>query len=199
MSLLEVGIDEAGRGPLAGPVAVGVVVVPLDFDWDFIPNIRDSKLLNPDKRYQVYEHARERQKKGLLRFAVSMVGPKQIDRIGITAAVSLGIQRSIQRLQLDPGDCVVKLDGLLKAPKEFLDQKTIVRGDQTEKSIGLASIMAKVTRDAYMVRQSTRSDFAAYGFETHKGYATKSHREAIHLHGLCTLHRASYCRNLLML
>jgi ribonuclease HII len=93
-------------------------------------------------------------------------------------------------------DVLVLLDGGLKAPGEYVNQETIIKGDSKEKVIGLASIMAKVTRDAYMVRVSTEFDYAPYKFEVHKGYGTKAHREAILKNGLTKEHRKSFCKNL---
>lgn len=91
---------------------------------------------------------------------------------------------------------MVKLDGSLRAPAEYVHQETIIKGDSTEKVIGLASIMAKVTRDRYMIKVANDPRFTVYDFARHKGYGTKSHREAIAQNGLSTLHRASYCRNI---
>ena len=92
--------------------------------------------------------------------------------------------------------CAVKLDGGLKAPERFVHQETIIKGDQKEKVIGLASIMAKVTRDRYMVRLSRRDDLGRYDFATHKGYGTKAHRAAITKYGLSPEHRQSYCKKI---
>jgi ribonuclease HII len=98
------------------------------------------------------------------------------------------------KIRLD--EVMVKLDGSLRAPAEFLFQETIIKGDSNEKVIGLASIMAKVTRDRYMVKVSTEVKYAMYDFARHKGYGTTVHREAIAKNGLSTLHRASYCKNI---
>jgi ribonuclease HII len=192
-----VGIDEAGRGPLAGPVAVGVAKISKDFDWKLIEGVGDSKQISAKKRELIFNRAQELKKQNKLDFAVSMVSAKVIDDIGITGAISLAISRSISRLKLSPKDCYIKLDGSLKAPIEF-SQETIIKGDSKERVIGLASILAKETRDAYMMGKSSEVIFAAYGFAAHKGYGTKSHRQAIKENGLSSEHRKSYCKNAMM-
>lgn len=190
-----VGVDEAGRGPLAGPVAVGVVSVPLHFDWALIPGVGDSKKVSPKNREAIFKCARELEKEGVLKYAVVLVSHRTIDRIGITHAVGEGITGCFRKLALDPERTVVKLDGLLKAPIEYRDQETIVKGDARELVIGLASILAKVTRDRYMVKEAGK--YPRYGFEIHKGYGTKVHRDAIVKYGLTSIHRRSFCKKFL--
>ena len=187
-----VGVDEAGRGPLAGPVAVGVAIVSKNFDWNLLPGVTDSKQLSGKRRKVIFRQAKELRKKGELNFAVSMVSAKVIDEVGINRAIKLAMTRALRRLQLHPEECFVKLDGGLKAPSEFT-QETIIKGDQKEKIIGLASICAKETRDAYMVRIAAQPQFALYDFATHKGYGTQRHRAAIGKRGLSEQHRKSYC------
>ena len=188
------GVDEAGRGPLAGPVAVGVAVVPHDFDWSLIPGVNDSKKVSEKKRKEIFLIAKKLKKQGLINYHVSLISNSTIDRTSITRAVALGITRSFQKLNLNPKETDVRLDGLLKAPAEFLIQETIIKGDQKEKVIGLASIMAKVTRDALMVRVA--GDHPKYSFEIHKGYGTLKHRTAIRKFGLSKIHRKSFCKNI---
>ena len=101
-----------------------------------------------------------------------------------------------QDLLLEPAQIMVKLDGSLKAPVEYVYQETIIKGDSKEKVIGLASIIAKVTRDRYMVKLAKEPEFTVYDFAQHKGYGTKAHRTAIAKNGLSTQHRVSYCRNI---
>jgi ribonuclease HII len=185
------GIDEAGRGPLAGPVAVGVASVPFDFDWNLIPGVGDSKKVSVLRRHAIFERARTLKKSGILDFSVCLVSARVIDRSGITNAVARGIERGMRRLNLDPRKVSVRLDGLLKAPPLYMMQKTIVKGDSKEKVIGLASIVAKVTRDRHMVRLAKR--YSEYGLEVHKGYGTLLHRKAIHKHGLSLVHRKTFC------
>jgi ribonuclease HII len=187
-----VGIDEAGRGALAGPVAVGGVLVPNDFDWDIIPGVGDSKALSPVRRDAIFERARQLEKEGMLVYAVALVSEKIIDRKGITFAIRSGIERCIDELEPNPDDTFVKLDGLLKAPALYIQQQTIVKGDATEKEIGLASIMAKVTRDRRMVLLAWK--YPEYGFEVHKGYGTLAHRKSILTNGLSGIHRTTFCK-----
>jgi ribonuclease HII len=194
MRRLIVGIDEAGRGPLAGPVAVGVAAVPEDFDWNQLPGVTDSKRLSPKQRAILFQQAKTLQQTGQLHFAVSMVSAKVIDRIGIVSAIQLAMKRALERLNADPATVFVKLDGGLRAPEPYR-QETIIKGDQKEKVIGLASVCAKETRDKYMRRLSEQSAYAPYDFEVHKGYGTKAHRAAIAKQGITPEHRVSYCKN----
>jgi ribonuclease HII len=142
-----------------------------------------------------------------------MVHAPTIDRIGITRAVALATARALRSLtkdrpartigqtygigRIDIGQTYVKLDGLLRAPQEFTHQATIIRGDQTEKEIGLASILAKVTRDRFMARIAASPQFAPYEFHLHKGYGTATHRAALRRHGLSAMHRRSFCKGLI--
>ncbi len=202
-----IGIDEAGRGPLAGPVAVGVVCVSEDFDWSLIPGVNDSKKLTEKKREEIFKIAKKFEKEGTLHFAVAMVSAKIIDQIGIVPAVRLAMKRALKSIEkrnttVNRGisnNTQVKLDGGLEAPDIYKNQETIIKGDSKEKVIGLASIMAKVTRDRHMQRIAQKEAFAVYDFATHKGYGTKKHREAITQHGLSSEHRNSFCSKLLVL
>ena len=190
-----VGVDEAGRGPLAGPVAVGIACVPQNFDWKLIPGVGDSKKVSPKNREAIFRTAVKLKKAGVITYAVTLVSASTIDRIGITGAVKLGIERGFKKLALNPKQTVVKLDGLLKAPAEFLNQETIIKGDAKEKVIGLASILAKVTRDRTMVRIAR--DYPEYDFEIHKGYGTQKHRDIMTKYGLTPIHRRSFCNKFL--
>ncbi len=187
-----IGIDEAGRGPLAGPVAVGVVVVPVDFDWKLIEGVGDSKKVTPKKRAAIFRRAKELKKKGKLDFVVIMGTAKEIDKKGIAVVIRNSIEKGIKKLKIKPEECFVKLDGALRAPSQF-SQETIIKGDSKELVIGLASICAKETRDAYMCKFS--KSFPAYEFELHKGYGTKRHRQLIAQKGLSQEHRSTYCQN----
>jgi ribonuclease HII len=195
-----IGIDEAGRGPLAGPVAVGAVLVRPDFPWEaMLPGVNDSKQLTPKAREALYHVAYELKHAGELDFAVTLVSASVIDTIGIVPAVRRGIARTLSTLERTHGfscaDVRCVLDGSLRAPLRFQNQETIIGGDGLEKSIGLASIMAKVTRDRHMVRLAKR--YPAYQFEIHKGYGTTKHRALIREHGLSAMHRRSFCRMLI--
>ncbi|MSU74016.1 ribonuclease HII [Candidatus Kaiserbacteria bacterium] len=189
-----VGIDEAGRGPLAGPVAVGAVALSPDFDWSQIEGVRDSKKLSEKKREEIFERARELQKKEIVRFTVCTSSALYIDRYGIVPAIKRALAEALSRLEVEPSDCAVLLDGSLQAPAQYKDQETIVRGDDTEPIISLASIVAKVTRDRLMRQLAAK--YPAYGFEVHKGYGTASHRRKIAIRGLSGIHRASFCTRL---
>ena len=218
-----IGIDEAGRGPLAGPVAVGVVLVPTDFTWDLIPGVGDSKKLSHTKREAIFLRAIELQKQGKLAYGVGLTSAKNIDHIGIVPSITKAMQQALSKthtqglcvseaknprvplgnnkiprgtLGIEKREVLVLLDGGLKAPAEYVHQETIIKGDGKEKVIGLASIMAKVTRDVYMVRRAKLVSYAAYNFDIHKGYGTKAHREVIMERGLSKEHRTSFCKNL---
>ena len=187
-----IGVDEAGRGALAGPVAVGVALVPHNFDWTLIPGVRDSKQLSEKKREEIFIRARALQKEGQLRYQVALVSAVTIDRRGITTAVKMGIERALKKLPHDIAGVEVRLDGLLHAPAHYVRQQTIIRGDQTEPAISLASIMAKVTRDRHMVALAKK--YPAYALEVHKGYGTLLHRTHIKETGISDIHRRYFCR-----
>ncbi len=197
-----VGIDEAGRGPLAGPVAVGIVLVPVDFDWGLIPGVNDSKKLSEKKREHIYTIAMQLAKAEKIYCTVEMANAKAIDKQGITAAIRECIDKGLKAissrrdLELDWKTVQVKLDGSLRAPEYCVQQETIIKGDSKEKVIGLASILAKVTRDMYMCRLAERPAYRMYQFARHKGYGTAAHRRLIAEHGLSQEHRRSYCRNI---
>ena len=187
-----IGIDEAGRGPLAGPVAVGAVRVPADFDWSLVVGAKDSKQMTPKSRDELYKKMCALRKEGKLDFAVAFSSASVIDKRGIVPAVQSALDRALAKAsKVEPCHYEVLLDGGLHAPKEFSNQKTIIRGDQSEPAISLASIAAKVTRDRLMVRLARK--YPLYGFEVHKGYGTVVHRRIIHQEGLCALHRATFC------
>ena len=187
-----VGIDEAGRGPLAGPVAVGLVVVPVDFDWKLIEGVGDSKKVMPKNRAAIFLRAKELKKDKQLDFVVMMGSAKEIDEKGIAVVIRSCIEKGLKKLKVNSNESYVKLDGALRAPANYR-QETIIKGDSKELVIGLASICAKETRDVYM--REIASQFPAYEFATHKGYGTKAHRQQIAQFGLSTEHRATYCQN----
>jgi ribonuclease HII len=141
-------------------------------------------------------------KEGQLSCTVEMASAKAIDKQGIAVVIRDCIDKGLRDLRQQRGsklnweDVAVKLDGSLKAPEYCMHQETIIKGDSKELVIGLASILAKVTRDAYMTKLATKPAFSAYYFNQHKGYGTAAHRGAIARHGLSTEHRASYCRNI---
>jgi len=190
-----IGIDEVGRGPLAGPVAVGAVRGSKNFDWAQIEGVRDSKKLSEKARENIFTRARELQQSHQLHFAVCTSSSSYIDTYGIVPAIKRALTEALSRLEVTPEECNVLLDGSLSAPAEYIHQRTIIRGDNSEPIISLASIVAKVTRDRLMRRLAPK--YPAYGFESHKGYGTSHHREVIARSGLSDIHRASFCTKIL--
>jgi ribonuclease HII len=186
------GIDEAGRGPLAGPVAVGVVVVPAAFNFALIEGVRDSKQMTELGREIWFERLRVLKQDAGVRYVVQFSSARFIDEWGIVLAVRGAVARALRALEVEPRHSHILLDGALRAPRRFMYQKTIIRGDETEPLIALASIAAKVRRDRLMRRLALR--YPEYGFETHKGYGTKMHREALTRYGLCDIHRKTFCK-----
>ena len=186
-----VGIDEAGRGPLAGPVAVGVTKLKSNFNKKLLRGIKDSKKLSEKNREVWFDTAREMRARGELEFAVSLISEKIIDKKGIVYAINLGIKRGLNKLGVKD-DSEIFLDGGIKAPKNFSKQKTIIKGDEKIPVISLASVCAKVTRDRYMVNLSKK--YPKYNFHIHKGYGTLMHRKLIKKHGPCAEHRMSFLK-----
>ena len=184
------GVDEAGRGPLAGPVAVGVVAVPEGFDVarEF-PGVADSKKLSEKKREEFFTLIEARVERGDARFVVELESAEVIDREGIAPAVRYALSRGVRALAPDAQAAAVQLDGALHAPAEYA-QQIIVGGDASVPLISLASIAAKVTRDRLMTELAVT--YPLYGFERHKGYGTRAHYEALEKHGLCAIHRRSF-------
>lgn len=190
-----IGIDEAGRAPLAGPVSVGLVMVPEGFDVarEFA-GVKDSKKLSENKREGIFEALERRVERGDIRFCVRLSDHERIDTAGITRAVRRALDLGVRYLSHEPADVHVLMDGLLVAPPQY-SQETIIHGDDLVPLISLASVAAKVTRDRLMYRMAKK--FPAYGFERHVGYPTAFHREMIREHGLCAIHRLSFCKKLL--
>ena len=192
-----VGIDEAGRGPVAGPIAVGAVCAPTTTKIQhefFAKGIRDSKKLTVGKRERLFEWIQHHDD---LRHVVAMVGPRVIDREGIMAATNVAIWRALRRVvpsDVDKSEVLVLLDGGLRAPEDFVNQATIIKGDEKEPLIALASVVAKVSRDAKMRQLSF--EYPEYGFDGHKGYGTKEHYKALRKFGLCGSHRRSFLTRL---
>lgn len=184
------GVDEAGRGPLAGPVSVGVVAVQEGFDVarEF-PGVADSKKLSEKKRERVFEMLKDRARDGDVRFVVEFENAEEIDKEGIAQVIRRAITRAVRALAPDPAHARVQLDGALHAPPAYA-QETIIGGDALIPIISLASIAAKVSRDRLMIEFSKQ--YPHYGFEKHKGYGTKAHYAALEKHGLCIIHRRSF-------
>lgn len=178
---LEAGCDEAGRGPLAGPVTAAAVILPPDFSNDLI---NDSKQLTERKREllrPVIEHH-------ALAWAVAMVWPEEIDRINILNASILAMHRALDALAVKPEYILV--DGNRFKPWQDVPYTTIVKGDGKMLSIAAASILAKTHRDEYMMRIA--QDFPQYGWQHNKGYPTKDHYAAIEQYGITPYHRKSF-------
>lgn len=185
-----IGVDEAGRGPLAGPVAVGVVRVAANFDIRAaFPGVNDSKQISESLRETIYKEMEVRAKAGEISFCVRLAHASTIDRVGITKAVKKSVWSGVRSLAPDPLATRVLLDGLLHAPDEY-EQETIIKGDALLPVISLASIAAKVRRDRLMKRLALV--YPEYLFEVHKGYGTKKHYEALKKWGPSDIHRLSF-------
>lgn len=195
-----IGIDEVGRGPLAGPVAVGACLISVSKikrlrEEGFFVGIKDSKKLSEKKREEWLGKINEFKTKNGLDYSVSFVGNKIIDKKGISQCIKLAIKNSLKKLKAEPLKTMILLDGGFKAPDEFVHQKTIIKGDEKEPIISFASIVAKVARDRKMVEYSKK--FPQYGFEIHKGYGTAFHIQKISQNGPSKLHRKSFCKNII--
>ena len=196
----EIGIDEAGRGPLAGPVAVGVASFKTK-DKRRLKRVfkkirgKDSKKLTATDREKWFEIIKTEEEKGNLHFAVSFVGARTIDKKGIVFAIKTALIQSLKKIDANPKTTKILLDGGLHAPQKYQHQKTIIRGDESELSISLASIVAKVLRDRKMLRLSQK--YPTYGFDKHKGYGTKYHCQQILKHGPSHEHRISFLTRIL--
>ena len=179
------GIDEAGRGPLCGPVCAAAVILPLDCE---IPGINDSKKLSEKKREALYDIITEK----ALSYSVFMVGPDVIDEINILQATFLAMRTAVENLDVKPD--IALIDGNGK-PGLDIAEKTVVKGDAKSVSIAAASILAKVTRDRYMLEADEK--YPEYQFAKHKGYGTKLHTDLIKEYGPCEIHRLSFLKNIL--
>lgn len=197
MSRWIVGVDEVGRGPLAGPVTVCAFAVAADREAEVraslaAAGVGDSKALSAPVRERVSTAARRAAARGAARVAVRSVSAAAIDRDGISAAVARALAAAVAALGLgDPATCDVRLDGGLRAPRRYANQRTIVRGDASDTWIGAASCVAKVYRDRLMARLD--GEYPGYGFGRHAGYGTLAHRRAIRRLGLSPVHRRSFC------
>ncbi|BAG13500.1 ribonuclease HII [Candidatus Endomicrobiellum trichonymphae] len=175
------GIDEAGRGPLAGPVVAAVVILPKD---SAIPYLNDSKQLSEKKREILFEIIKET----ALDYAVELVNNEIIDEINILQATFLAMSRAVLKLKTQPD--LYLIDGNRKVHGLSFNQETIVGGDAKSACIAAASILAKVSRDKMMLEYAKQ--YPVYEFEKHKGYGTKKHIEALKKHGICPIHRLTF-------
>ncbi len=190
-----VGIDEVGRGPLAGPVTVSAVCIAFNEKNDIFKEFKDSKQLTHKKREGVFLKIKELSKKRVLSFSISHINSKVIDKNGIKPAIDKAILKCLKDLDINPVEAKVFLDGTLFAPKEFIYQETIIGGDRKNFLISAASILGKVARDRKMVAYEKK--YPQYGFAKHKGYGTKHHIEIINKYGLSPIHRRGFCANML--
>jgi ribonuclease HII len=174
------GVDEAGRGPLAGPVVSAAVILPASFS---VSGINDSKKLTSKKRTGLYEDIYEYASS----IGIGIVDPVEIDRINILKAALLSMAMAVS--SLSPRPDFLLIDGTF-AINSDIPQEPIVKGDSLSISIAAASIVAKVTRDRLMKRYD--KEYPQFGFDRHKGYPTKAHREAIRTFGPCLIHRRSF-------
>jgi len=217
----KIGIDEVGRGPLAGPVCVAAFCILSDNHEDIIEKfkietnlpLRDSKKLSKKQREEWFVFLKKQKEEGLCDYAVSFVSPENIDKFGIAKCIQKALDESLRKItssdslflkSSDEGDgdrgqtlkkenqtsFSIFLDGGLKASVEYVNQETIIRGDELHPVISLSSIVAKVTRDRLMTKYA--KEYPEYGFEKHSGYGTKAHYDAIKKYGQTPIHRKSF-------
>ena len=189
------GIDEAGRGPLAGPVVVACVIMPRD---SMIEGVNDSKKVSEKKREKLYDQIIEE----AIAYGVGIISQEEIDRINILNATKEGLTMAIKELEKDLKEKqrsfekpeIILVDALTQIDTDGISYKSIIKGDAKSYSIAAASIIAKVTRDRIM--RQWNEVYPMYGFEKHKGYGTAAHIAAIKEYGLCPLHRRSFVKNI---
>jgi len=193
-----VGIDEVGRGPIAGPVCV-VAFKLLSVDYQSLVEnskkelktpLRDSKKLSKKQRDKWFEYLKVTKIEGLCDYSVSFVSSENIDKFGISKCIKKALSDSLKKLKMNPKEVKVLLDGGLHAPEEYINQETIIKGDELHPVISFASIVAKVSRDKVMFDYS--KIYPQYGFDKHVGYGTKNHYEAIKKHGQTPIHRKTF-------
>ena len=176
------GVDEAGRGPLAGPVCAAAVILPRHID---IPGLNDSKKLSDKRRREIFPIIKEQ----ALAYGIGFASHEEIDEINILQATYLAMERALAQLKLSPE--LALIDG--NRAKDFgIPVRTVVKGDSLSANIAAASVLAKVTRDDWMLEQAKL--YPEYGFEVHKGYGTKAHYEALSAYGPCPIHRRSFLK-----
>ncbi len=199
-----IGIDEVGRGPLAGPVCVGLVAIEKNKAHKILKKfhkLNDSKKMKVKDRENISKECfaknseiNSKIKEGEILFEIKKCSAKEIDKIGISKCIKKCIEsglRSFEKKGINCDNCEVCLDGALRAPSKYLHQTTIIRGDSSEPIISLASVLAKVYRDNLMIKLHKK--IPDYGFDKHKGYGTKTHIQAIKKCGLSSEHRKYFC------
>ena len=176
------GVDEAGRGPLAGPVCAAAVILPKGL---VIPGLTDSKKLTDKKRRELFPIIKEQ----AIAYGIGLASHEEIDEINILQATFLAMQRALDQLSVKPD--LALIDG--NREKDFgLPVRTVVKGDSLSMNIAAASILAKVTRDDLMLEMAEK--YPEYSFEVHKGYGTKAHYEALRQHGASAIHRKTFLK-----
>lgn len=176
------GVDEAGRGPLAGPVVAAAVILPPHAE---IPGLNDSKKLSDKRRRELFPVIKEQ----AIAYGIGIATHEEIDEINILQATYLAMERALAQLSVKPDLSLI--DG--NRAKDFgLPVRTVVKGDSLSASIAAASVLAKVTRDDMMLEMA--EDYPGYGFEIHKGYGTKAHYEALTKLGACPVHRMTFLK-----
>lgn len=176
------GVDEAGRGPLAGPVCAAAVILPPNAE---IPGLNDSKKLSDKKRRELYPIIKEQ----AIAYGIAFADHNEIDEINILQATYLAMERAINQLGVKP--YLALIDG--NRAKDFgIPVETVIHGDSLSASIAAASVLAKVTRDDYMLKMA--EEYPGYDFEIHKGYGTKAHYAALTEKGPCPIHRMTFLK-----
>lgn len=189
-----VGIDEAGRGPLAGPLYLGAVLVPVQSGL-LSKKIKDSKKQSAKSREEIFSFLKTERNNKKLRFAIFSISAYRIDRFGLSETIKNAVNQILKKIEANPKTTTILLDGGLKASKKFKNQKTIIRGDEKYSIIALASIVAKVSRDKKMILYAKK--YPKYKFEIHKGYGTVLHRKLIKKYGPSPIHRTSFLSHIL--
>lgn len=179
------GVDEAGRGPLAGPVYAAAVILPSDC---VIEGLNDSKKLTEKKREALFDEIKEK----ALAYGIASVDEKEIDEINILNATFLAMKRAIDLLSVRPD--LALIDGNQK-PHTDIEEVTVIKGDAKSMSIAAASVLAKVSRDRFMLEMAEK--YPQYEFARHKGYGTKLHYEKIAQYGVCDIHRRTFLKKIL--
>lgn len=179
------GIDEAGRGPLAGPVCAAAVILPVDVEID---GLNDSKKLSEKKREALFDVIKEK----AVSYSIALVDEKTIDEINILQATFLAMRNAVENLEIKPQAALI--DGN-RNPGLDIYERTVVKGDGKSMSIAAASILAKVTRDRYMLELDEK--YPEYEFKKHKGYGTKLHYECLEKYGISPVHRKTFLKKIL--
>lgn len=179
------GVDEAGRGPLAGPVFASVVILPLDCQ---IEGLNDSKKLSEKKREYLYDEIIDK----AIDYSVASANEKEIDEINILQATFLAMKRALDKIKIRPD--IILVDGN-RDPGFDIKTECVVKGDSLIDSISAASILAKVSRDRFI--RELAKEYPEYGFEKHKGYGTKDHYEAIKKYGISQIHRKTFLKKII--